>query len=209
VRRRWPGRGGVDRGEAALDGASRRWTGRANAGLARVGVGRRWSGAGRGGTALLWRRAGGAGLTRGGTALARAGRHAVVDSVRRRLWSGARRRRGGPVVDGLAARGCGGGQSSRCREVRCRRRRQPAVDVGTGASGSKEREVRERELDRGKWVWGSETPAGVGAGAGRGGSVSAELSPAHLQSSNRASQPGRAERLFSVEVGTAQTRGPG
>jgi hypothetical protein len=47
-------------------------------------------------------------------------------------------------------------------------------------------------------------PAGVGRGAWGAGGVSAESSPAHLRSSNRASLSGRAESSFSFEVGTAQ-----
>jgi hypothetical protein len=46
-------------------------------------------------------------------------------------------------------------------------------------------------------------------GVGRGGRISGESDPAELRSSIRASQPGRAERLFSVKVGTAEMRGPG
>jgi hypothetical protein len=93
----------------------------------------------------------------------------------------------------LAARG-GGGRRREAAAGGGRRRRCSGVrDVG-------ERE-RERELFQGGVRLGTRDPYGSpGAGAGARG----ESSPAQVGSSNRASLAGRAEKQFSVQLGTAR-----
>jgi hypothetical protein len=77
-----------------------------------------------------------------------------------------------------------------------------ATTCGGGAreSESSERERRVRELVEGGDEGAGQRPLRAWAWGG----VSAESSPAHLRSSNRASLPGRAESSFPYEVGNAQ-----
>jgi hypothetical protein len=53
------------------------------------------------------------------------------------------------------------------------------------------------------------TPVGFGPGARRGGRFSGEVSPAQLRSWISASPPGRAERPFPGEFGSARMGEPG
>jgi hypothetical protein len=112
--------------------------------------------------------------------------------VEAQSWTNWRRKDAAAVNHLVAVKSSVGGGGGR--------RRDGALVLARGGEGAE-------RFGLGKWVWGSETPTGVGMG--RGNSISAESSPAHLRSSNRDSQPGRAEMLFSVEVGTAHTCGPG
>jgi hypothetical protein len=79
------------------------------------------------------------------------------------------------------------------------RRRPHAAAVLESRRAQRERERRVREL-----VGGNEGAGQRPLRAWARGGVSAESSPAHLRSSNRASLPGRAESSFPYEVGNAQ-----
>jgi hypothetical protein len=110
-----------------------------------------------------------------------------------------------------AWRRCSGGKHERrrCSVGDHGRRRCSRDNHGwrrcSGASGAhRERRVRERERfggcesagQRPLWAWDAER--------GAWGGVSGASSPAHLRSSNRASQWGRAESHFWCEVGSAR-----
>jgi hypothetical protein len=91
------------------------------------------------------------------------------------------------------------------------RRRPRSVEGAVSAVDGAE------ELQMGEsWFWGGGVRVGGlrplrvwGRARDAGGWTSGESGPAESGTSNRASQPGRAQRLFSVEVGTAQMRGTG
>jgi hypothetical protein len=88
------------------------------------------------------------------------------------------------------------------------------LEATTGGGEARERRLREAavpEREASREIWGKvrsrvTDPYGHGCGAWR---ISGESSPAHLRSSNRASQPGRAESPFRCEVGSAQVGKPG
>jgi hypothetical protein len=80
-----------------------------------------------------------------------------------------------------------------------------APEATTCGGGARESESTEREeSERAGWRGGMRVRVRDPYGRGAPGGVSAESSPAHLRSSNRASLPGRAESSFPCEVGSAQ-----
>jgi hypothetical protein len=95
-----------------------------------------------------------------------------------------------------------------------------SIGMGSGGDDGVEiwqwRRQRGRKQEAGEMVGGSgrggEGISGVGHGENflgmRGSHFLAEFNRADLRSSNRASHLGRAESLFSVEVGSTQVRGP-
>jgi hypothetical protein len=107
-----------------------------------------------------------------------------------------------PVGHGGGARRRAGGAPWWRDEVR--RSGMVAARGGLDCIGRERREVNEREKGE-QWSWGSMTPSVSGVEWDTGGEgFRGDSGRAQLRSSIRASQPGRAERWFSFELGSAQ-----
>jgi hypothetical protein len=110
-------------------------------------------------------------------------------------------RGGAPVGHGGGARRRAGGAPWRREEML--RLGLVAARGGLDCIGRGSREVNEREKGE-EWSWGSMTPSVSGVEWDAGEGFQGESGRAQLRSSIRASQPGRAERWFSFELGSAQ-----